>query len=203
MEYNVITVGGELYHYGVPGMKWGHRKSYVDYYNARANRYAQRAQYNQGMANLNSQYANRRSAARYTKAANRLTAKANKMTAKANMTPEQRKQATANRNKKLAVAGLAVAGTAVAAVGAYKLSKAVKNKAANRAIDIAFSKFSRNMDMANKVGMNGNTQMYDFASSMGRRDYVSGLNNAERLRRGSTVNALRYLRNTRNTLRSY
>ena len=47
----------ELYHYGIPGMRWGHRKSVYDvnanYYNKRADKLSKAANRNRTMASMN------------------------------------------------------------------------------------------------------------------------------------------------------
>lgn len=85
-------MNNELYHYGVPGMKWGHRKNVYDvnaaYYNKRARKLDARAQRNRTMGSMNRDAANRSSgliskanninANYYQKRADKLTAKADR-----------------------------------------------------------------------------------------------------------------------------
>ena len=89
---NYIIKDGELYHYGVKGMKWGHRKNIYDinanYYNKRAKKLESRAQVSRTMGSMNRYAANRSSgliskantinANYYQKRADKLTAKANR-----------------------------------------------------------------------------------------------------------------------------
>lgn len=105
----------ELYHYGVPGMKWGHRKSVYDinaaYYNNRARRLDRRAQKNRLMASMNKRAAdvapkliakaNRVNVNYYTKKANKLTAKADKRRAIAERNTQASKQKKAAKAAKI------------------------------------------------------------------------------------------------------
>jgi hypothetical protein len=99
----------ELMHYGVPGMKWGHRKA--RYYETTGN-----GQRTSGGTSVGT---NR--SARATKGSS--TSSSTKTTKK-QLTPEQK----AARRKKALKVGAAVAGTALAAYGTYKLAQHVSNK---------------------------------------------------------------------------
>lgn len=92
----------ELMHYGVLGMKWGHRK---------VNPYAM------SMRNTKVHY-------KKQKVNNSVHTKADKIAYKQT---DEYKAKTAKRNKAIK-AGAAIAGTALAAYGAYKVSKFVRNK---------------------------------------------------------------------------
>ena len=108
MEYN-----NELYHYGVKGMRWGHRKNVYDvnaaYYNKRAKKLDAKAQRNRAMASMNRDAANRSSgliskansinANYYQKKADKLAAKANKNRTMATLN-EQASKRKASRGKK-------------------------------------------------------------------------------------------------------
>ena len=98
----------ELYHYGVKGMKWGHRKNVYDinasYYQKRADKLSARADRNRTMARMNENASKQRNAA---KAANR-EARANET----NNKPEKKKL-TSNKKKEIAkAAGFVIAGGA-------------------------------------------------------------------------------------------
>ena len=147
--YAVPQQSSELYHYGVKGMKWGKRKNVYDinaaYYNKRAGKLDARAQRNKTMASMNraaanSGYgliskANRVNANYYQKRADKLSVKADRNRTMANLNSQaskrqaEQKADRAEKAKKAVKIGAVVAGTALAAYGAYKLDKALKNKA--------------------------------------------------------------------------
>ena len=60
-DYRIIH-DDELMHYGVPGMRWGHRKNVYDinanYYNKRADKLTKAANRNRTMAGMNAHAAN-------------------------------------------------------------------------------------------------------------------------------------------------
>ena len=97
------TYQDELYHYGVPGMRWGHRKARPVSTERARMQSAKKAQ------------------------------QANKDEAAYKRAKKQYKQTDEYKAKraKAVKAGAVVAGTALAAYGAYKLSKVAKNKAYN------------------------------------------------------------------------
>ena len=144
---NYIIVGGELYHYGVPGMRWGHRKARpVSAERARmqsakaaykkSNKEYSKAYnkaYNYSSRHMISQWANghkraesdRRWGDAYDKAV-----KANSDKAAYKQAKKEYKQTDdykARRNRAIKI-GAAAAGTALAAYGAYKLNNFVKDK---------------------------------------------------------------------------
>ena len=154
-------------HYGVKGMKWGHRKKYYNAdgsLNAKGIKKYARAGYAQDsynsnktkvgkvydkvtgahkiggdtMYNLSSAKANKARAEKYV--ADKKAAEAAKNTPEAIAARKQ-------KQKKAMIAGAAVAGTALAAYGAYKLNQYVKTKnceiAAKRGEDYARAMFQR------------------------------------------------------------
>lgn len=102
----------ELYHYGVKGMKWGHRKRYPTI--STGGRRAARVAANQSIASD-------RARTQQMKAAYKQQLKEYRQT-------DEAKAARKAKTKKALKVGAAVAGTALAAYGAYKLNDYVKTK---------------------------------------------------------------------------
>lgn len=132
-----------LCHFGVPGMKWGHRKASYDtpkmssskraLYDAKANKRIANDEYNQaykkartitGAYGKNAN-ANAKELERSAKAADKADSDYKSAKKAYNQTDEHK-----NNVKKAAIAGAAVAGTALAAYGTYKLVKVMQNKKA-------------------------------------------------------------------------
>ena len=178
-----------MYHYGVKGMKWGHRKRYYDSngnLNARGIKKYARAgyaqdSYNSNKSKLGKAYDKVTGAHKYggdmmydmsSKKANKARAEkyvADQQAAKAaKSTPE----AQAARRKKALKIGAAAAGTAVAAYGAYKVNKIIREKnrqirvgqelaQANKLIDMNMSNFSTNgLNNAQKNVVNNHFNSY-------------------------------------------
>lgn len=145
----------ELYHYGVKGMKWGHRKNIYDvnanYYNKRAAKLSKRANKNRIAAGMNRAAAkvgkpngviskvNTFNANYYDKRANKLQKRADVNRTMASMNEaasKQRQEAkaaqtpeqVAAKRKKALKVGTAAAGTALATYGTYKYSKYVDSR---------------------------------------------------------------------------
>ena len=118
MSDYIIIHNDELMHYGVPGMRWGHRKNVYDinanYYNKRADKLAKAANRNRTMAGMNAHAANqgngviskvnRINANYYNKRADKLSNRANKNRTMASMNEyasQQRREAKAKKTKKI------------------------------------------------------------------------------------------------------
>lgn len=117
-EYNYYNPT-ELYHYGVPGMKWGRRKARTTI----GNRYHTRAARNvQRDADNLRKHGYKTEADAVQKVADKHRQKA---------AESQRKANTQNLNKRreIAIATTAVVGTALAAYGAHKMSNVIKDRA--------------------------------------------------------------------------
>ena len=132
-----------LAHYGIKGMRWGHRKN-PEVANARSAYKQARKEYNKSY-NKAYNYSSRHLVSQFTNAKRKAESDrrwedadkkadkviesrtAYKQAKKAyKQTPEGKAQA--ERTKKAIAAGTAVAGTALAAYGAYKINKFVKEK---------------------------------------------------------------------------
>lgn len=155
--YASMPKSNELYHYGVKGMKWGHRKR-IDPIGSIGRRASGTYQ------NMN----NARAARQQTRQAQRQAKQA------ARNTPEA-KAARAEKAKKAAKIGAAVVGTALAAYGTYKLAKYVQGKRSQAAMQKANDYINKNVyrkwgDTKFKDG----TRMMDFRDGMGNELVTRG-----------------------------
>lgn len=176
-----------LIHYGVKGMKWGHRKARSQAYVDAANRAQMaKAQYKQAKVDA------------------RAAAKAERNT------PE----AKAARRKKALKVGAAVAGTALAAYGAYKLNNYVKANhtliEAKRGHDYAQKMFEDGVKRATEwekapitpgviretvtIANNSGRDAMDAARQASRDNFVTAAKNVVDYRRQNGKNALGKLR---------
>ena len=207
--------GDELYHYGVKGMRWGHRKASSvagtsvqrqAYLDAKANKKAAgkayskaySKAYNRSIAGL-SPFKKHRQAndARWddaVKKAKDMNA-ADKAYKDAKKAYKQTDEYKAKRTKAIKV-GAAVAGTALAAYGAYKVSKVLKDKASTKSYEAGKAAMDRWMAAAKKQGQAGNwsesAKLYGVARDVAR----SADARTDRVK-NSTVEAAKYLYNTR------
>lgn len=215
-----INNSDELYHYGVKGMRWGHRKaSYQNtatsgnsaarqkYLDAKANKRAATKEfkkaynkaYNRSAAAL-SPFKKHRQAndARWDDAVKKAQASnaADKAYKDAKKEYKQTDEYKAKRAKAIKV-GAAVAGTALAAYGAYKVSKIMKNKAAMKSMTAGKAAADRWVASARKAVRAGDidTANMFFATA----EEVGKSASARTAKVGSsTVEAAKYLWKTRN-----
>ena len=153
--YAVQPRSNELYHYGVPGMKWGVRKRRDAVSIARGNRRSSSA-----YGNMNS-----------SKAAYKQAKQAYKQAKKAERNSPEARAERAAKAKRAAKVGAAVAATALAAYGAYKLNKFVKTKnsqiAAERGFQEAKKMFEGMSSNAHKDFASGKVKSYDVTVNAG------------------------------------
>ena len=123
--YNINDINDDEYleHYGVPGMRWGHRKQRVLVGRGGKHRFMSK------VYGINERYyakkGNKSMAAANRRARQNLTKTTNKPVSTKKHLTDQQKQ----RLKKVAIGAGIAAGTAAAAYGGYKLNKAAIKRA--------------------------------------------------------------------------
>lgn len=162
MDY--VIVNGELCHYGVKGMRWGHRKKrpQSDLDRKKSAYKSAKKEYNKaynkasGFRNFGSFSPSKKhrqaSQARWENAIDKADAlnKAKAEYKKAKNTPEGKAQRK-ERAKKMVVAGAAAAGVALAAYGAYKYTKVIQNKKRMAAAEEATKRYLREANEFNAL----------------------------------------------------
>ena len=164
-----IFVGDELYHYGVPGMRWGHRKART-VSTERSRMQSARAAYKKSNREFNKA---REKAVSYSRThpsfqnskghkraeANRRWDDADKKAQQAKNDKAAYKQAKKEykqtdeyraKRAKAIKAGAVVAGTALAAYGAYKVNKIIRDKNAQIRIGQELVKANKDIDFTDK-----------------------------------------------------
>lgn len=178
-----------LMHYGVKGMKWGHRKRYYDSggnLNARGiKKYAKKGysqdSYNSNKTRAGKVYDKVTGAHKYAgdMMYDMSSQKANKARAEKYVADQKAKKEAANtpeakaaRRKKALKVGAAVAGTALAAYGAYKVNNLIREKnrqvrvgqellEANRMLEMNKSNFNtRGMSNEQRAAVNSHFNTY-------------------------------------------
>ena len=167
-----VVYGDELMHYGVPGMKWGHRKRQDSVGTARAARRSTSAYAN--VASSRSAYKQAQKAYRagtLTRNAKNQAASAYKQAKKTERNTAEAKAERVAKAKRAAKIGAAVAVTALATYGAYKLNKYVKTKngeiAAKRGFDEADRMFREMSKSRSNDFMSGKLKAYDVSVNAG------------------------------------
>lgn len=193
--YNYYNYPDEyLMHYGVKGMKWGHRKRQAFSVSATKHRIAAKTYDINSKNNRNRALASSNAAAR-----NQALKKAEKAQASANAKKEARNtpEAIAARKakmKKAAIVGAAVAGTALAAYGAYKASKYLKSEAGKRSYESGKQYAKEHFfDKADRALNTGNTRAFTSYIESGRETLENTDKRTKKVS-SSTIEAIKYLR---------
>ena len=198
----------ELMHYGVPGMKWGHKKARPlsadrsRYVNAKSRYKADNKAYNKSFNKAYSyssrhpisQYVGKKQKAEsgkrwddaYDKAVQANKSKSAMKQAKKEY--HQTNEYKAKRAKAIKT-GAVVAGTALAAYGAYKVSKYVKSEAGRRSYEDGKYFIDAYLKNARKE-TNDATYWYNEARRVG-----ADTDKRTKIVNSSTIDAVRYLEN--------
>lgn len=198
----------ELMHYGVPGMRWGHRKArpespeHARYMSAKQQYKSANKAYNKSFnkaygysyRHAIGQYTNKKKKAEsnrrwdeaYDMAVERGKAKRAMKSAKAQY--KQTDEYKAKRAKAIKT-GAVVAGTALAAYGTYKVSKYVKSEAGRRSYEDGKYFIDAYLKNARKE-KNDATYWYNEARRVG-----ADTDKRTKIVKSSTIDAVRYLKN--------
>ena len=148
-DYKIVH-SDELYHYGVPGMRWGHRKARPEAYQQLSR---SRSQYKIARQQAKSQY---------------------KQAKKEYRNNAEVKEIRAARTKKALKVGAAAASAALATYGGYKLNQYVKTKncqiAAERGIEYAQKKFRTETRLAREFYNGGKVSITVPAGDIARNE---------------------------------
>lgn len=198
----------ELMHYGVPGMRWGHRKalpisSQRARYDAAKQQYkADRKAYSKSF-NKAYGYSHRHAIGQYTNKkkkaeSNRRWDDAYDKAVQANKSKSAMKQAKKEyhqtneykaKRAKAIKTGAVVAGAALAAYGTYKVSKYVKSEAGRRSYEDGKYFIDAYLKNARKE-TNDATYWYNEARRVG-----ADTDKRTKIVKSSTIDAVRYLKN--------
>lgn len=147
----------ELYHYGVKGMRWGHRKKYYNSDGSLSQLGQARQNYKNAKKAYNKSFTGRKKTDdAWNDVANKAEASRNARVeykkAKQDYRNSEQGKAERQRNKATAIkVGAAAAGVALATYGAYKASKYLKSKAGQKAYDAGKKIMDKHMAEANKA----------------------------------------------------
>lgn len=176
----------ELYHHGVKGMRWGHRKAKLannDYASFRTKR-LQRA------VNANDKDVASLKSAGYKKEAAAVKAVGEKNREKLTESQERdaNKKGLSDKQKKAVKVGAVLAGTALTTYGAYKLNKYIRNE--NYKYHVANGeKIARAYTSSNKVTsalLDSHSNMMNIADQYGRnsKEFTKAIQKNDRLSSG-------------------
>lgn len=198
----------ELMHYGVPGMRWGHRKArpespeHARYMSAKQQYKSANKAYNKSF-NKAYNYSSRHAIGQYTNKkkkaeSNRRWDEAYDMAVERGKAKQQYKSAKAQykqtdeykaKRAKAIKTGAVVAGTALAAYGTYKVSKYVKSEAGRRSYEDGKYFIDAYLKNARKE-TNDATYWYNEARRVG-----ADTDKRTKIVKSSTIDAVRYLKN--------
>ena len=219
-----INNSNELYHYGVKGMRWGHRKNNPTAYGGSITKNGKYKASN-GVVIAKSRNAGVAAGRRFSTS---LAGRALSAVGSAGMSKQQRAQLKKQQDAlreyqkvggdkmlrkqaqekyrqteeykaqraKVVKVGAAVAGTALAAYGAYKVSKILKDKASTRSYEYGKAAMERWMASAKRESQRGNWENSSQFYAIARDVAANADRRTDRVK-NSTVEAAKYLYKTR------